>query len=201
MNKLIGRPSLGRSPAKLAGFRLWTLLEFGRGLLFTLLLAGPAFASSFTLPSSTTAYTANQLMANSATGASVVVPSFSIQSLSATEAIISRGRLHINDTTASSWNGQTITIDLFTSAPTFTNGDRSTFSPTTGTASHLASFTCTMSSIYGDGVWGECAIGTGQYLVVPAASPTPIYWTATATSGSGTTGASKVVTFSPEVLH
>ena len=166
-------------------------------------IPGLAFAgSSFTLPSTTTAYTANQLMANSATAGSVVVPSFSVSAQSpGFDVIIPRLQLFINDTTASSWNAQQITIDLWSAAPTFTNGDRGTYSPATGTASHLAAFTCTMSAVYGDGLYGECSINTGQALSIPAPGPTQIFWTATAKTGSGTTGASKTVTLNPEVAR
>ena len=62
------------------------------------LLATPAVAanSSFTLPATTTAYTAGQLMANSATGASVVVPSFSVSAQSpGYDAIIAGGELKV----------------------------------------------------------------------------------------------------------
>jgi hypothetical protein len=173
-------------------------------LIFSFAFALPALAanSTFTLPSSTTAYTAGQLMANSATGASVVVPSFSVSPQSAGfDVIVARGELFINDTTAASWNGQTITIHLWSAAPTFTNGDRSIYSPTTGTANHLAAFDCVMSSIYGDGVYGECSINTGNAAVLSIVSPTRIWWTAVAKTGSGTTGASKTVTFIPEIYR
>lgn len=172
-----------------------------RTLAIWLALTTATFASSFTLPSTTTAYTAGQLMANSATGASVVVPSFVLQSFTTNEIVLSRGRLSINDTTAASWNAQTITIDLWSAAPTFANGDRSTYLPATGTANHLGALTCVMSAVYGDGLYAECSVATGNFISIPAAAPTTIYWTATATTGSGTTGASKVVTFNPEVLH
>lgn len=159
-------------------------------------------ASSFTLPATTTAYTAGQLMANSATGASVVVPSFNVNAIAGSaDVVLHRGELWIGDTTAASWNGQKITIDLWSAAPTFTNGDRSTFSPTTGTANHLAAFTCTMSSIFGDGVWGECTINNGSALIISGTGPTQIFWTATALTGSGTTGASKTVQFIPEAVR
>lgn len=174
---------------------LWAMLA---------LLPNVAFAapSSFTLPATTTAYTAGQLMANSATGGSVVVPSFNVNSMAgSSDVVLHRGELWINDTTASSWNGQKITIDLWSLAPTFANGDRSTFSPTTGTANHLAAFTCTMSNIYGDGVWGECTINNGSALIISGNNPTQVFWTATALTGSGTTGASKTVTFLPEAIR
>lgn len=172
--------------------------------LIAMCLAAPAVAapSSFILPATTTAYTAGQLMANSATGASVVVPSFNVNSMAgSSDVVLHRGEIWINDTTASSWNGQKITIDLWSAAPTFTNGDRSTFSPTTGTATHLAAFTCTMSSIYGDGVWGECSINTGAALIISGNNPVQVFWTATALTGSGTTGASKTVQFIPEAVR
>ncbi len=169
-----------------------------------LLVAFPAAAATttITLPSTTTAYTAGQLMANSATANLVVVPQFSVNAQSPTyDVIISRGQLFINDATATAWGSQKITIDLWSAAPTFTNGDRGTFSPATGTAYHLAAFTCFMSAEYGDGVWGECSINTGNALVISAVNPTTVYWTATALTGSGTTGASKVVTFIPEIAR
>jgi hypothetical protein len=169
---------------------VWAILAFG----------AVAASSSFTLPSTTTGYSAGQLMANSATAGSVVVPSFSLQGMTF-DAIIPRGEIFINDSTSTAWGGQTITVDLWSAAPTFANGDRGAFSPATGTASHLAAFTCKMSAEYGDGVWGECGIVTGNALIFPAATPVTVYWTATATTGSGTTGASKVVSFTPEVVH
>ena len=178
------------------------MLRIVAALLWLFAVSPALAASTFTLPSSTTAYTAGQLMANSATGASVVVPSFPVSAQGPqADIIVARGELFINDTTASSWNGQTITIHLWSAAPTFTNGDRSTYSPTTGTGSHLASFDCVMSSIYGDGVYGECAINTGNAAVLPAPSTTRIYWTAVAKTGSNTTGASKTVTFVPEIFR
>jgi hypothetical protein len=162
--------------------------------------AGIPNLSSFTLPSTTTAYSAGQLMANSATAGSVLVPSFTLQDLGLS-TIISRGQLQINDSTSTAWGGQTITIDLWSAAPTFTNGDRGTYLPATNTDFHLATFTCVMSAEYGDGVYGECGISVGNVLALNLSTPTSIYWTATATTGSGVTGASKVVSFTPEVVH
>lgn len=170
------------------------------------LMSAPAAAlaapqSTLTLPSTTTAYTAGQFMANSATGASVVVPSFNVTNQLSNESIISRLRLSTNDTTASSWNAQTVQLDLWLAAPTFTNGDRSAFSPLTGTGGHIGAFTCTFSAIYGDGAYAECAPAVGNFASIKVPSNTRVYWTAIATTGSGTTGVSKVLTLTPETVN
>ena len=157
--------------------------------------------STFQLPGTTTAYTAGQLMANSATGASVVVPSFVLTNQLSNEIIVPRLRLDIADATSTAWGGQTVTIDWWSSAPTFANGDRSTFLPVTGSQGHIASFTCSLSAVYGDGVSSECAPTVGTVVIIKAPSGTPIYWTAVATSGSGVTGANKVVSMTPEIAN
>lgn len=155
--------------------------------------------STLTMTSATTAYTSGQLIATSATAGSVVVPSFAIAN-SAGGAAIYRVRLDTNDTTSTAWGGQTINMDLWTTAPTFTNGDRGTYSPATGTGAHLALFVCSVSSEYGDGAYAECIPSQGAaFALVKLGSGTAIYWTMTASTGSGVTGASKVWTATPEV--
>lgn len=183
------------------------LAKWLRGLLaLILILCGltPALAatpSTLQLPATTTAYTAGQFMATSATGTSVVIPTFYLQSQQY-QTLIARGRLQINDTTASSWNGQTITISFWDVAPTFAagSGDRTTFNPS-GTANYHGSLTCVMSTIDADGVYGDCSVTTGNAISFSAPNGLQVPWTATATTGSGTTGASKIVTFFPEFVQ
>lgn len=161
-------------------------------------ITGPT--STLTLPATTTAYTANQLIANSATAGSVVVPSFAIAN-SAGGAIITGLRLSTNDSTSTAWGTQTIQVDLWLAAPTFTNGDRGAFSPATGTANHLRTFSCTMSAEYGDGTYAECAPVVGNFSMPKLASGTSVFWTLSAVTGSGVTGASKVWTITAETLN
>lgn len=156
--------------------------------------------STLTLTATTTAYTAGQLIANSATAGSVVVPSFAIAN-SAGGAIIPRLRLTTNDTTSTAWGSQQIRIDLWSAAPTFTNGDRGTWSPATGVAGHIASYTCTMSAEFGDGAYSECTLIYGNNALAKLASGTSIFWTLNALTGSGVTGASKVFTLTAELLN
>jgi hypothetical protein len=156
--------------------------------------------STLTLPSTTTAYGQSTLMATSATAGSVVVPSFSIPN-SAGGAIIPRVRLAINDATSTAWGSQTIRVDLWSAAPTWTNGDRGAWSPATNTGGHLAAYGCVMSAEYGDGVYGECAPLVGSSATIKLASGTTVYWSANAVTGSGVTGASKTVTLTVEELN
>lgn len=157
--------------------------------------------STLTLTSSTTSYTSGQLIANNATAGSVVIPSFAIAN-STGGAIVSRLRLASNDTTSTAWAGFTIQIDLWVAAPTFTNGDRGTWLPATGAASHLATFSCAFPTpVWGDGLGTECAPSTGNAATVKLGSGTSIFWTAKAIGGSGVTGASKTLTVTAELAN
>ena len=120
---------------------------------------------NFTLPATTTAYTAGQLIANSATAGSVVVPSFLIATAGG-GAAITRLRIQTNDTTSTAWGNQTVQVDLWTAPPTWTNGDRGTWSPATGTGSHLGTYVCVMSPEFGDGAYAECSISIGNFANV-----------------------------------
>jgi hypothetical protein len=152
--------------------------------------------STLTMTSSTAAYAAGQLIATSATAGSVAVPSFATQATGG--ATIPRLRLQSNDTTSTAWGGQTIQVDLWAAAPTFTNGDRGAWLTATGAASHVGSFSCVLSAVQGDGVFAECSPNVSSFTTVVT---TPLFWTLQATTGSGVTGASKVFTLRPEILN
>lgn len=156
--------------------------------------------STLTMTGATTAYTAGQLIASSATAGSVVVPSFAIAT-SAGGAIIPRLRLSTNDATGTAWGAASIQVDLWSAAPTWTNGDRAAWSPATGTASHLGSYACTMSAEYGDGTYAECSSAVGNAAMPKLASGTSVFWSLKAVTGSGVTGASKVWTLTAEELN
>jgi hypothetical protein len=156
--------------------------------------------STLTLTSATTAYTAGQLIASNASAGSVVVPSFAIAN-SAGAAAISRVRLTTNDATGTAWGAQTIQVDLWSAAPTFTNGDRGAWAVATGSAGHLGMFYCIVSAEQGDGAWAECAPTVGNAVLVKLGSGTAIYWTLNALTGSGVTGASKVFTLTAEITN
>lgn len=157
--------------------------------------------STLTMTSATTAYTAGQLIASSATAGSIVVPSFAILN-AAGGAAIPRVRLASNDTTSTAWVGVTIQVDLWSAAPTWTNGDRAAWLPATGSASHLASYSCTMPTpVWGDGLATECLISVNNFAAVKLASGTTIYWSLKAVGASGVTGASKTFTLTAELVN
>jgi len=152
--------------------------------------------STLTLPAPTTAYSAGNLIANSATAGNVVNPSFAIPP---TGGAIALAELTTNDTTATAWGAQSINIDLWSAAPTWTNGDRGAWSPATGTSVHLGTFTCTMSAEYGDGAFAECAPAVGSFVPIPA-GVTTVYWSLQAVTGSGVTGSGKTFTLTARYL-
>lgn len=146
--------------------------------------------STLSLTSTTTAYTAGQLVASSATAGSIVNPSFTMPTLG---GAIPRLRVQTTDTTSTAWASASIQIDLWSAAPTWTNGDHGTWLPATGSASHIASYSCSFpSAVWGDGLAAECTINQGSYASVKEASTT-IYWSVQTASGSGVLGASKAI--------
>lgn len=80
-------------------------------------------SNSFTRPSDTTAYAANDLVANSTTAGSVVPLSFTLP----TNALITSVTLSKSTSTATNAN---FTVHLFGSSPTVSNGDNGAFAPT-----------------------------------------------------------------------
>lgn len=155
---------------------------------------------SISMTSATTAYGAGQLVANSATAGSVANSSFAIAN-AAGGAFIPRVRVSTNDATSTAWGGVSMQVDLWSASPTWTNGDRGAWKPATGTASHLAAYSCVMSAEYGDGAYAECAPTVGAAPAPKLAAGTTVYCSLEAVSASGVTGASKTWTITPELAN
>jgi hypothetical protein len=158
--------------------------------------------SSTTLSGGTTAYSANQLMANSTVAASVTVPSFNIGT-AAGGAIIPSLDIVIADSVATSWGGQTVQVDLWSAAPTFTNGDRGTYAVATGYGAGvwIDSFSGTFPNMGSTGVATKLVPALGNFAVAKLGSGTAVFWTLHTLTGSGVTGASAVVTVQPILLQ
>jgi hypothetical protein len=152
-------------------------------------------ASTMNLTSTTTAYTAGQLIANNGTAANITNPSFSMP---AAGGAIPRLRLYTDDTLSTAWAGVSVQVDLWDDAVTWTNGDHGTWLPSTGASGHhLASYSCAFpSAVWGDGIETNCSINVGNYLSTIA---TTIYWSLQATSGSGVLTASKHISLKAEL--
>ena len=166
-----------------SGTALNTAIVSGGGLSLT--ITNPT--STLTRPANTTAYVANAIIASNTSGASVVVPSFAIQN-SAGGASIPRLRLSTNVTTG--WSGVVININLWTAAPTYTNGDNGSYVVATGAASYLGQFSVSLNQ-FADGASGIAISSSGNPVNVRLGSGTAIYWdmqiTGTATPISGQT--------------
>ena len=152
-------------------------------------------SSSLATPASATAYTAGQLVCTSATAATcntaLASEYFTIPN-AAGGFVATRMRLANSDTTATSYGGVVMQIDLWSAAPTMANGDRGAFSPASGTGqgTHLAGFSCTMSAVYGNGTYSECAPVSGTTPQIKLASGTSVFWTLQAIGASGVTSSS-----------
>jgi hypothetical protein len=159
--------------------------------------------NTLTLPNLTTAYSTGTLICTSATAATCNT-ALASQTLtianSGGSATIPRFHLYSTDV---SWAGQTVQIDIWTSAPTFTNGDRGSWSLATGSASHFATYTCLFSATYAtppDGLYAECDVSTKAYPVMKLSTAT-YYWTAQAVTGVSVTVASKTMTVLAETSN
>ena len=148
-------------------------------------------SNTLATPALATAYGAATLICTSATAATcntaLASQYFQIANNNG-GAYISRMRLSNNDTTSTSWGSASINIDLWTAAPTFTNGDRGAFAVATGALNHLGAYNCVMSAVGGDGTYAECAPAVGNFAA-PALTGQNIYWTLEAVSASGTVNA------------
>jgi hypothetical protein len=131
-----------------------------------------ANSQAITRPADTTAYAANDLVANNTTAGSVVYTAITIAWESAAPVMIPRLRLFSNHTTGLA--GVAFNVRLWSSAPAYTNGDNGAYAITTGAANHVAKFQGTFEQ-FTDGAFAECALLAGDFLThVP--SSTTIVW-------------------------
>lgn len=128
--------------------------------------------SRLTRPANTTAYAANQSIASSTTAGSVVVPSFAIAT-SGGGVLLPRLRLRTNAT--SGWGGVNLSINLWSAAPAYTNGDGGAYAVATGSAGWLANFLLSLIQ-FGDGAIGAGPLTGASELALKLASGTSVFW-------------------------
>lgn len=133
-------------------------------------------ASTLTRPANTTAYAAGQLVASSTTAGSIVVPSLAVALNNAGSGVVRRLRLRASQTSGLG-AANSFGVDLWTAAPTFTNGDGGAYVVATGSASWLGTFTFGSMVQAGDGAYGAAAPDVGQELwFVCGAGSSNLYW-------------------------
>jgi hypothetical protein len=112
--------------------------------------------ASFARPANTTAYAANDLVANHATAGTVVPLEFGPGSRYPGGAGAVKG-VSIDKSTVSVTDAS-FRVHLFTKAPTVTNGDNGVFAPADGLAKgYLGSVAVTVDQAVGDGAHGRAA--------------------------------------------
>jgi hypothetical protein len=153
--------------------------------------------STLTRPSNTTAYASGQLIASSTTAGSVVVPSFSIAS-AAGGAILPRIRIRAS-LSPSSWQGVNLSVNLWSAAPTYTNGDAQPYAVATGSATWLANYLVTLTQ-FGDGAVGAGPLTGANEMALKLASGTAVYWDLQVLN-SATPAAGQTFTLIPELLN
>jgi hypothetical protein len=137
--------------------------------------------TSFTRPSNTTAYAAGDLIANSATAGSVVLPAFTLPA--GAGFLMRRFKLWKSDVTLTLAQFR---VHFWKSGPTFTNGDNGVLNNggallATGVADYFGSLemAAVMDRSLTDGAVGWCVPATGFgaeiILSTPASDPT-ISW-------------------------
>ena len=111
-----------------------------------------------------------------------------------------------NDATSTAWATQTITVDLWSAAPTFqTTGDRASFATDllTGTGSHLIVllYVSGCGSELLDGLYAECSPRSRQLRHGEAGQRDEHLLDAHGHDRPGVTGASKTFTLTAETLN
>lgn len=150
--------------------------------------------STLTRPANTTAYSSGQLIASSTIAGSVSVPSFT---LPGGRGFVPRIRLSTSATTG--WGGSAVvTVTLWRTAPTYTNGDGGAYAVATGASGRLGQFSCTLVQ-YGDGASGECSPSVGNFLTIALPSGVSVYWDVQA-AASLTPISGQTFTLTPETV-
>lgn len=117
--------------------------------------------SSFTRPANTTAYAPGDLVANSATAASVVAPTFALGVEKYQNIFVRRIKLRKSGTSITS---ASFRVHLYKVAPTtIANGDNGAFS-TSGIADYIGAVDVTMDRAFTDGAFGVGIPMTGSEL-------------------------------------
>ena len=159
--------------------------------------AGSDPAGSFARPANTTPYAAGQLIASSTVAASVVPPTLSI-STPTNSAIIPILKLATNATTG--W-ATTLTVTLWTGAPTYSSGDGATYAVATSGAGKyfFAQYACTLAQ-FGDGAGGSCSPTVGNTPKVTLPLGAVLFWDLQATAAV-TPISGQTFTLTAEVLN
>lgn len=155
-------------------------------------------SGTLTRPADTTAYAAADLVASSTTAGSVSVPVVTVARVAAGSGLIRSALLKSNHTTG--LDTINFTVDLWTAAPTFTNGDNGAYAVATNGDKFIGSLSGSFRQ-FADYAVAMLACDSGfPEIAFKLASGTDIYWTMR-TNAAFTPQSAKTFTLVPSVLQ
>lgn len=138
------------------------------------------FSSSFTRPNDTAVYAHGDLVANSTSAGSVVLPSFVLPDPTIQAVRVGWCHLFIsgNQAGGAGFGASGLIAYLFAgpNQPTFTNGDNGAFDPATGLNQIVASWPVTCSGFTGGAIATNDIFYTTAGLDVDQADPLTFWW-------------------------
>ena len=154
--------------------------------------------ATFTTTSATTAWTSNQLIANSATAGSVTPLTFTNTCrVNGGSASVRRAQIQVASDTG--FAGQSLVLALYTSSPTFANGDRATW--LTNYSGFIGTIAVTLSQHFSDYEQGIGVPVNGSELNFTCAGGSTTIYGAVISAGTLTPqAASKAVIAGLEIL-
>lgn len=153
--------------------------------------------SVLTRVADTNAYAQNDLIASNVTAGSVVVPTVTIARVSAGSVLIPRFRLYTNKT--SGWDAVQLRVRLWSTAPTFSNGDNGAYAVATGAAGFLGKVDFVLEQ-FADGAAAVAAPFVGAAMGIKLSSGQSIAWDLQYIGSASLTPASgQTFTLVPEV--
>jgi hypothetical protein len=179
-----------------AGLTYFAVNVAGNAFQLALTLGGAAIAStnSGTAVTATLTYASGELVGSAVAAGSIVVPAWA---MAATGALMNRVRVRTNAT--SGWNGVNLSINLWTAAPTYTNGDAQPYAPATGSAAWVANFLVGLTQ-FGDGSTGAGQLTGTNQMALKLAALQNIFWDVQILSAA-TPIAGQTFTLIPELMN
>jgi hypothetical protein len=180
-----------------AGITYFVVNVSGNTFQLALTVGGSAIASTSTgtAVTATLVYATNELIASATAPGSIAVPNWALPS---TGILINRVRLLTN--ALSGWNAVTLSVNLWSAAPTYTNGDGQPYAPATGSASWLANFLVGLTQ-YGDGAAGAGQLTGSNQVAIKVGSLQNIWWDVAIQSSNIFPIASQTFTLTTELMQ
>jgi hypothetical protein len=165
-----------------AGLAYYVVGQSGNNFSLAATFGGTAINSTGSAGSctATLTYVNGNLIGSAAAAGSIVVPNFAMP---ATGIMAARIRLTTNITAAAvqgsyagqSWSGVNLSVNLWSAAPTYLNGDDSPYAPVTGGANWLANFIVGLTQ-FGDAATGFGTMTGASQMWLKVGGAQNLYW-------------------------